>query len=243
MPACGQPPSLLRPRLSPAVIAVADSMVVCSCARAAVLETDWVRLSSICLATLPIEWTSNRIGTTSATTTSTRTIAITYPIAQLVVELLLAARRFIGRPLSDRVAEVADGLEAGVDRWQDGWNAAGLVSNDLDASDKSDERLPYRHQVKDDAHQAEGGGGDDQSGKDESDDGNGRHQKPLLTRAVATWRLSRRSALRRPTRRGWSGQSWPATRVRDPTRRSGRRRRGACRPRRRGFAPARQARD
>src|SRR5215468_11935024 len=73
----GQPPSLVRPRLSPAVIASAWSMVMCSSLRAAVLRTDSVSESLIIVASSPIERASSRIGTTSATTTSTTTIVMT----------------------------------------------------------------------------------------------------------------------------------------------------------------------
>src|SRR5205823_5104388 len=72
----GQPPSLVRPRSSPATMTWACSIVVLSSFRAAVLWTDSVSESSIALACRPIERASSRIGTTRATTTRTTTIVI-----------------------------------------------------------------------------------------------------------------------------------------------------------------------
>ena len=59
------------------MISVAWSIVVCSCASPAVLVTDCWSDSSIADAWPPILCASSRIGTTSATTTSTTTIVMT----------------------------------------------------------------------------------------------------------------------------------------------------------------------
>src|SRR3984893_17897745 len=68
------PPSLARPRCRPPMMIVACSMVVRSAPSGAVWFTASVSASLILGASLPIDRASIRIGTTSATTTSTMTI-------------------------------------------------------------------------------------------------------------------------------------------------------------------------
>src|SRR5262245_33419582 len=51
---------------------------------------------------------------------------------------------------SDRFAEVPDGLQAGVDRWQDLRHRSGLVGDDLYAHDDCAERGPDGSEMEDD---------------------------------------------------------------------------------------------
>src|SRR5260370_59795 len=109
---------------------VACSMVVRSAASGAVLRTALVSASLIFGASVPLERASSRIGTPRATTASTTTMPIPQPITQPVL-LVPAAMKcgsiggaFAG---SDRFAEVADRLQARVDRGQPVRDGAGQV--------------------------------------------------------------------------------------------------------------------
>src|SRR6185437_5018608 len=72
----GYPPSLARPRCSPAMMMVACSIVVRSAPSGAVLVTASVSASLIFGASFPMDRASSRIGTTSATMTRTITMPI-----------------------------------------------------------------------------------------------------------------------------------------------------------------------
>src|SRR5580658_3221227 len=93
-------------------------MVVRSAPSGAVLRTAFSSSLLIFGASLPIERASSRIGTTRATTTSTITIPMTQPTIQPVL-------------ISDPFAEVADRLEAGVDRGQPLGDGAGQLRDGL----------------------------------------------------------------------------------------------------------------
>ena len=64
---------------------------------------------------------------------------------------------------SDRLAEVADGLQVGVHRRQHGGHVLVLSATTCDAAEQRAERPVHGHEVADHPHQAERGGGDDQA--------------------------------------------------------------------------------
>src|ERR1700728_2430364 len=103
-------------------------MVVRSAPSGAVLCTAFSSSSLIFGASLPIERASSRIGTTRATTTRTITIPMTQPTIQPVL-------------ISDPFAEVADRLEARVDRSQPLRHGAGQLRDRLHPTGGRDECL------------------------------------------------------------------------------------------------------
>src|SRR5215472_10253047 len=136
------------------MMVTAYSIVVRSAPSGAVLCTASVSASLIFGASSPIWRASTRIGTTSATTTRTTTMPMVQPMTQPVL-LPPAARTFACMAgSSDRFAEVADRLQARVDRGQPLWHRAGQVSHGLHAPSGRHERLTYRVQVEDDPDQA-----------------------------------------------------------------------------------------
>src|ERR1700741_1827404 len=144
------PPSLARPRCRPPMMIVACSFVVRSAPSGAVFCTASPSASLLLGASLPIERASSRIGTASATTTSTMPIPMVEPPTQPVG--LVPAARTCGSITgsSHRLAEVPDGLQARVDRGQPVRHGARQARHGLHSPGGRDQRL---------ADGAEGAGG------------------------------------------------------------------------------------
>src|SRR5215475_12512265 len=184
------PPSLARPRCRPPMMIVACSIVVRSAPSGAVLCTAWVSAPLIFGASLPIERASSRMGTTSATTTRTITMPIVKPITQPVV-LVPAAVPYMSCSFgsSDRFAEVADRLQAGVDRGEPLGHRAGQIRDGLHPAGGRDEGRADRAEMEDDPEQADRGDRDDQRRDDQCHPGSCWHgcfSFPAQPRSFAT---------------------------------------------------------
>src|SRR5580700_11656167 len=156
---------------------VACSIVVRSAASGAVLCTALVSASLIFGASSPIDLASHRIVTTSATTTTASTMPMVHPMTQPV--LLPPAARTFGcmAGSSDRFAEVADRLEARVDRGQAVRDGAGELRDRLHPPAGRHERLADRPEVEDDPDQAHRDARDDHRGDDQGEPRGCRHDR------------------------------------------------------------------
>src|SRR5215472_8408837 len=124
------------------MMVTAYSIVVRSAPSGAVLCTASVSASLIFGASSPIDLASHRIAMTSAATTTVSTMPMVQPMAQPV--LLPAARTFwCMAGSSDRFAEVADRLQARVDRGEPLRHGAGQLRHGLHPPGGRHERLAY----------------------------------------------------------------------------------------------------
>src|SRR5215469_6357001 len=132
-------------------------MVVRSAPSGAVLRTASPSALLILGASSPMDLASNRIGTTSATTARTTTIPITQPRVQPKLLGPAAATAcwaavmvsMSGLRRSDRVAEVADGLQVRVHRGQPLRHGAGEIRDGAHAAGCGHQVGADRPQVED----------------------------------------------------------------------------------------------